>query len=158
MLGNSRKRGVHGRIDTLVGRHTEIHGDVRFNGGLHIDGRVLGNLHADNDSNATLSISEHGSVEGEVHVPNLTLNGTVNGDVHSTERIELSVHARVTGDVYYNVIEMSKGAAVNGKLVHQPNDEPVLALKHDSRASARSEEKSADDDGAGGKGKAQADS
>jgi len=158
MLGNSRKSGVHGKIDTLVGRHTEIHGDIRFSGGLHIDGRVLGNLHADNGSDATLSVSEHGVVEGEVHVPRLTLNGTVNGDVYSAERIELSVQARVTGDVYYNLIEMAKGAAVNGKLVHQPNEEPVLALKHDSRSGSRSGGKSTGGDDTDDTGKAQADS
>lgn len=158
MLGNSRKSGVHGKIDTLVGRHTEIHGDIRFGGGLHIDGRVLGNLQAENDSDATLSVSEHGVVEGEVHVPKLTLNGTVNGDVYSSERIELSVNARVTGDVYYNLIEMAQGAAVNGKLVHKPNEEPVLALKHDSRAGSRSGRKSTAGDGTDDTGKTQADS
>ena len=28
-------------VDTLIGRQTEIHGDVRFSGGLHIDGKVI---------------------------------------------------------------------------------------------------------------------
>ena len=28
-------------MDTLIGRQTEIVGDVRFSGGLHVDGRHL---------------------------------------------------------------------------------------------------------------------
>jgi cytoskeletal protein CcmA (bactofilin family) len=33
-------------VDTLIGRQTEILGDVRFSGGLHIDGKVKGNITA----------------------------------------------------------------------------------------------------------------
>ncbi len=120
------------RVDTLVGRQTEIRGDVRFSGGLHVDGRVVGNVIAEGDD-AVLSVSEHGAVEGEVTVPNIVLNGSVNGDVRSTQRIELSEHAKVSGDVYYNLIEMAMGAAVNGQLVHQSAEQPVLALHHDQR-------------------------
>jgi cytoskeletal protein CcmA (bactofilin family) len=46
------------------------------------------------------------------------LNGQVTGDVRSAERIELAAKAKVDGDVYYNLIEMAMGAAVNGSLVH----------------------------------------
>ena len=46
------------------------------------------------------------------------LNGSVVGDVHATERIELAANARVAGNVYYGLIEMAMGAEVNGNLVH----------------------------------------
>ena len=120
-------------IDTLVGRNTRVEGDFSFTGGLHVDGDIRGNLVADGDPEAVLSISEYGKVEGEVRVPNVVLNGTVVGDVHASERIELATAAKVTGDVYYNLIEMAGGAAVNGKLVHQPKQDQVLALEHGNK-------------------------
>lgn len=126
MWGNSRKRSVS--IETLIGRQTTIKGDVRFSGGLHIDGEVVGNVVADQDSGATLSVSEHGRIVGDVTVPHMVLNGGVEGNVYSGERLELSAQARVTGDVYYNLIEMASGASVNGKLVHEPAGHPVVAL------------------------------
>ena len=130
MFGNAKKRRAT-RIDTLVGQHTEIQGDVRFTGGLHIDGTVKGNVIAENDGRSMLSLSECGTIEGEVRVPYVVLNGVVIGDVHSSEHVELASKARITGNVYYNLIEMAIGAEVNGKLVHslEPADSP-LALGH----------------------------
>jgi cytoskeletal protein CcmA (bactofilin family) len=66
-----------------------------------------------------LSISERGCVEGNVVVPHVLLNGTVKGDVRATERIELGPKARVIGNVQYKLIEMSMGAEINGKLIHE---------------------------------------
>lgn len=120
-------------VDTLIGRQTELQGDIRFSGGLHIDGTVKGKIMADSDKNATLSVSESGRVEGDVRVPNLVLNGVVEGDVHATQRITLSPNAKVNGDVYYKIIEMSSGAMVNGQLVHEGADQ-VQALTHDGKA------------------------
>jgi len=130
MFGNSKKRKAT-RIDTLVGQHTEIQGDVRFTGGLHVDGTVKGNVIAENDGRSMLSLSECGTIEGEVSVPYVVLNGVVIGDVHVSEHVELASKARITGNVYYNLIEMAIGAEVNGKLVHslEPADSP-LALGH----------------------------
>jgi cytoskeletal protein CcmA (bactofilin family) len=66
-----------------------------------------------------LSISERGCIEGSVVVPHVVLNGTVKGDVRATQRVELGPKARVIGNVQYKLIEMSIGAEVNGKLIHE---------------------------------------
>lgn len=126
-------RGRRARIETLVGPQTEVHGDIRFSGGLHVDGTVKGNVVADADGEAVLTVSQAGCIEGEVRVPTVVLDGRVNGDVHAAERVELAAHARVTGNVYYNLIEMSVGAAVNGKLVHRAagGGSPALAGEAD---------------------------
>jgi cytoskeletal protein CcmA (bactofilin family) len=119
MFGQGKKvKAVSTKVDTIVGQHTQIEGDVRFSGGLHVDGRIRGNVIAEDGSASVLTISEHGSIEGDVQVPNVILNGSVQGDVRSDERIELAAKARVTGDVYYRLIEMAMGAEVNGSLVH----------------------------------------
>jgi cytoskeletal protein CcmA (bactofilin family) len=108
------------RIDTLIGAGTRIIGDVQFAGGFHVDGHVKGNVDAPPDSGATLSVSDSGVVEGSVAVPNVILNGTVKGDILAHERVELGATARVTGNVYYAVIEMEMGAEITGKLIHEP--------------------------------------
>jgi cytoskeletal protein CcmA (bactofilin family) len=41
--------------------------------------------------------------------------------VAASQRVELGPTARVIGNVYYNLIEMSIGAEINGQLVHQPD-------------------------------------
>lgn len=117
MIG--RKSRNQAPINTLVGAETRVHGDVEFSGGFHVDGYVKGNVRAVNDDRSVLSISERGVVEGTVVVAHVHLNGTVKGDVRATERIELGPKARVIGNVQYKLIEMSIGAEVNGKLIHE---------------------------------------
>jgi len=117
MLGK-KSRG-QAPIGTLVGADTRVHGDIEFSGGFHVDGYVKGNVKAARDEHAVLSISERGCVEGTVMVPHVVLNGTVKGDVRATERVQLGPKARVIGNVQYKLIEMSIGAEVNGKLIHE---------------------------------------
>jgi cytoskeletal protein CcmA (bactofilin family) len=131
MLGRSKKRKPN-RVDSLIGQQSQILGDIRFGGGLHVDGTIKGNVAADNDERATLTVSDRGTIEGEVRVPYIILNGHVKGDVYASEHVELAASARVEGDVYYALIEMAMGAEVNGKLVRiaEPSRAP-LALDHD---------------------------
>ena len=105
------------RIDTLIGKAARVHGDVDFQGGLHLDGQVRGSVRSDEARDATLSVSESGAIEGDVQVPNVVLNGRVKGDIHATERIVLGATAQVEGNVYYGIIEMTLGAQIIGKLV-----------------------------------------
>lgn len=121
-----RKKNRHMVVDTLIGPNTRISGDVNFAGGCHIDGTVHGNVTADAEGNAALSVSEDGSIEGGVTVPYVVLHGIVRGDVFASQRVELGPTARVIGNVYYNLIEMAIGAEINGKLVHQPEGQVRL--------------------------------
>ena len=133
MFGN-RNRIKTTKIDTLIGRKSEMLGDVHFTGGLHVDGTVKGNIVADEDASSLLTLSESGIVEGEIRVPNVVLNGTDIGDVHAKQHIELASNARITGNVYYSLIEMAMGAEVNGNLVHVAEDlEVPLQIGHEAR-------------------------
>ena len=42
----------------------------------------------------------------------------VQGDVHSSERLELAAKARVDGNVHYKVVEMAAGSRLSGRLLH----------------------------------------
>jgi cytoskeletal protein CcmA (bactofilin family) len=129
-----RKRSV---IHTLVGDGTRIEGDLRFEGGCHIDGVVHGGVVADRDPEAFLSISEDGRVEGSVRVPRVSLSGTVQGDVFATERVELGSTARVVGNVHYELLEMAAGAEINGQLIHASGSaEKGIAKERPKRADA----------------------
>ena len=107
------------RFTTVVGRGTVIRGDVEFSDGLHLDGRIEGNvISGADDGRATLTVSDTGEILGNVRVANVILNGAVQGDVRASGRVELAEQARVSGRVDYRVLEMAMGAEVNGELVH----------------------------------------
>jgi cytoskeletal protein CcmA (bactofilin family) len=116
MFKRRDKDGI-GPIDTLIGKNANVQGNIEFFGGLHIDGRVIGNVTAASGADASLSVSEGGVIEGSVTATNVLLNGRVNGDIVASDRVMLGAKARVRGDVHYGVIEMEHGAEISGKLV-----------------------------------------
>ncbi len=131
MWGN-RKRKVT-RIDSLIGQHTKIKGEISFSGGLHVDGIIEGSIIARKDQESSvLTLSEQGTIRGDIRVPNVIINGTVQGNVYAEEHTELALNARIIGNVYYNLIEMAMGAEVNGSLIHSADmdDQPVLPLEY----------------------------
>ncbi|MEM7208478.1 MAG: polymer-forming cytoskeletal protein [Pseudomonadota bacterium] len=145
MWGSSTK-SKSAKVETLIGENTEFVGNVHFKGGLHLDGLIKGNVVADDGSSSVAIVSERGCIEGEVRVPRLLLNGKVVGDVYATERVELHRHARVTGNVYYNMLEMAMGAEINGNLVHRkPNENKLLEDKSAESKHAKAAESAAAD-------------
>ncbi len=116
-----KQQSKNAKIDTLIGAKTRINGDVEFAGGLHLDGYINGNIKAQQDPCAFLSVSESGCVEGSVVAPRVILNGIVKGDIQAGERVELGSKARVLGNVHYSIIETAVGAQINGKLIHRAN-------------------------------------
>ncbi|MEZ5537448.1 MAG: polymer-forming cytoskeletal protein [Thiolinea sp.] len=128
-------------VNTQIGKGTTIDGDLQFSGGLLIEGTIKGNITAENDQ-ATLILHEHGRIQGEVRVPSMVLNGSIDGDVFASGKVELFEKSRVCGDVYYNLLEMAVGAEVNGKLVRQKPSEPAAAVP--KAAAAKPEENKSD--------------
>jgi cytoskeletal protein CcmA (bactofilin family) len=74
-------------------------------------------------------ISEHGTVDGEVHAAHLVVSGTLNGPLHVSPLLELQPKARITGDVHYKALEIHHGAVVEGRLIYTAAAEGRPALK-----------------------------
>src|ERR1700722_2994182 len=105
-----REKDTLGRIDTLIGRTASVQGDVEFAGGLHIDGRITGSVRAIAGAGASLSVSEHGVIEGSVEAPQVVLNGRVNGDIFGRDRVVLGGKARVRGNAHSEASGRALGA------------------------------------------------
>ena len=107
------------KIDTLIGQGVEVIGDIKFQGGLHLDGVINGSVTTGNNAEGTvLVISDQGRVEGDVYVAYAVINGEVIGNVYASEKLELSAKARISGNVEYNLLEMAMGAEINGQMLH----------------------------------------
>ena len=125
MFGMKKGNTPQNRIDSLIGADTRIDGNIVFTGGLRVDGAVRGNIKSENGQDGTLVISEKASVEGEISVGHVVINGTVIGPVTAGVSLELLPAARVTGDVEYHRIEMQQGAVIQGRLVHQTSAKTI---------------------------------
>lgn len=118
-MWGSKKNKHKGPVTSLIGRGTKIVGDIEFSGGLHIDGEIYGNITASNDTDSSITISEFGHVTGEIHIPNVVINGQVEGNIYSSNYLELLSKAKIKGNIYYHSIEMAIGSEVNGSLEHE---------------------------------------
>lgn len=112
---------------TLIAKGTRVVGDLYFSGELHVQGKVVGTIIA--DETAELEISQGGVVEGQIQGPKVIIRGSVNGDIHCYRHIELAPTAVINGNVYYNLLEMVKGAQVNGGLVFVAEEQQRKHLK-----------------------------
>ncbi len=128
---NKKHSKPQNRIDTLIGAGSVIQGNISFSGGMRIDGEVNGNVIAIPGKPSTLVLSEQGSVNGEVSVTHLVVNGVICGAVTASEYLELHAKARVTGDVNYKILEIQVGAILEGRLINMnaADQDKVVALK-----------------------------
>ena len=133
MFGNNNKQNAkvsskgNGQVDTLVGRNTHVEGDIEFTGGLYVDGKVTGTIRGGADGQAMLSISEHGVVEGDIHVAHVVVNGRLVGNIHQAQNVELLGNAHIQGNIQYQLLQMAVGAAITGQLLQQREPTPQLA-------------------------------
>jgi cytoskeletal protein CcmA (bactofilin family) len=107
---------------TLISRATKVIGDLHFTGELQLEGKVTGNIFADDEKDAKLVIADTGVVEGEIRAPVVIVNGKVMGNIYSSKHLELAAKGNVIGSVHYQSIEMVKGAQVNGNMVNKQQE------------------------------------
>ena len=126
-------------IDSLIGASLQIEGNIRFSGGLRIDGSVKGEIASIAEQPSMLVLSERAKVEGRIHVAHAVVNGEIDGHLVVDEHLELLSKARVTGDVYYKSLEIHPGATVTGRMVHHGDADQtrVLEFKTGSEPIAR---------------------
>lgn len=104
---------------TLISRATKVIGDLHFTGELQLEGKVTGNIIAEDEKDAKVVIADTGVVEGEIRAPVVIVNGKVMGNIYSSKHLELAAKGNVTGTVHYHSIEMVKGAQVNGSMINK---------------------------------------
>lgn len=104
-------------VQCLIGESVELQGDITITGGLHIDGKVTGNITVREGNAARLTLTNNGVINGNVMVNDADINGQVKGDVHARGHVTLYPNAKIDGDLSYESLEIKRGAQINGKLI-----------------------------------------
>lgn len=119
-----------GDATTLIANGTSIKGDLNFHGSLEIQGSIAGTITAE-DENAQVRVIQGGAVEGKIAVPTVIVNGHVRDDIFATKHALLASKAVVEGNIYYNTLEIERGAHVVGNLVHEIPSTNVSSFQQD---------------------------
>lgn len=120
-LARDLREGV---VSGFVGGGTVVSGDAEFKGMLRIDGRFTGRVRSEKGS---LIVSAGGVVEANIEVASAKINGTVNGDINATGRIELGRSARVHGNLQTPALVIEEGAVFEGSCRMQTQPRPEAA-------------------------------
>lgn len=104
--GGSGNTVVLGPRDTLEGKLT-VDGDVRVLGSLQGELFVSGDVHVE------------GNVDAPIEARNITVRGSVNGDVNARERLLLAGSGVLTGNARIGRLQIEEGATLNGSVTMQ---------------------------------------
>ena len=100
-----------GTLSGFVGTGTALTGEATFRGMLRVDGHVTGRVTSED---GTLIVGTGGQVDADVEVAVATINGTVNGDIVATQRLEMGRAARVNGNIQTPQLVVEQGAVFEG--------------------------------------------
>lgn len=100
-----------GRLSGFVGHGTTLTGETVFQAMLRVDGHLVGSIMSDE---GTLIVGTNGQVDANIAVSTATINGSVNGDIVATERIQLGRTAKVIGNIQTPRLTIEDGAVLEG--------------------------------------------
>ena len=110
---------------TVIGENCVIEGDVTFEKTIEVHGKIIGTLKiAENCTSASLVIKKTGIVEGDVYGSDVVIEGEVVGNVSGKKEIKIENSAFISGNVYYDILDVQGGATINGNLIRNKGKEP----------------------------------
>ncbi len=121
---------------SLIGSTVVIRGEVTAEEDLLVRGRVEGFI----DHSATVTVHAQGTVAAEVKAREVLVEGTVDGNVYGTERVQIAETGNVNGNVYAPRVGVLEGASFKGAI---DMDSDVDAIERRFREQTGTEMKSA---------------
>ena len=125
------------KFDTLIGRNAEIHGCLKLNESVRIDGKVVGNIEAPKDAAISVVIGPNGEIQGDVVASRIIVAGKVSGNLHGFERVELMASALVQGDIKYASMAVEHGARLLGLMLQVESVDAPNRSDRDAQAVIR---------------------
>ncbi len=98
--------------NTVIGSTIVIDGEISGEEDLTVLGTVKGRIAL----REHIHVEPTGVIEANIETATITVEGTVTGDIHATERAELKSNCRVVGDIRAPRILIADGASFKGNV------------------------------------------
>jgi cytoskeletal protein CcmA (bactofilin family) len=99
------------RFATRLGGRTHFNGTLRFREPLRISGRFQGEI----VSGGFLYVEEGAVVEANIKAEAVVVAGTVRGNIHATQRLEMLPSGEIHGNVKTSKLRIADGVVFEGK-------------------------------------------
>jgi cytoskeletal protein CcmA (bactofilin family) len=100
-----------GTLSGFVGGGTVVTGEANFKAMMRIDGHLSGRV---SSTSGTLIVGANGKVDANIEVAVAVIQGTINGDIIATQRLELGRAAKVHGNIQTPSLIIEQGAIFEG--------------------------------------------
>ncbi len=108
-----KKNDLPETADKAINIEAGMQGNLKFTGPVNL--RLNGDFEGDLEARGILIIGEKANVKAKtVKGDSITISGRVEGDIICSKRLELSVSARVIGNVETPILVMAEGALLKG--------------------------------------------
>lgn len=104
-----KKHEAQGSLETLIGQDSIIRGEIISKGVVRLDGTLEGSIQAD-----YLILGRSGSVKGDMSAREIVVDGTVEGDLHAEELVEINPDGAVEGNIRTAKLIITEGAFFSG--------------------------------------------
>ena len=111
------------RTATYIEEGCTLSGQLQFQSGVRIDGRVEGEVRA----RGTVVVGESGVVDASIFADGVVVLGEVEGDIDAQTLVALHKGARVRSDISTSGIVVEPGSHFHGSIVIGADEAPVLA-------------------------------
>src|SRR5687768_15851930 len=118
--GMSEERG---RMSSVLGVTGLVLGNVQGEGDFEVRGRVQGDVVL----TGRVLVAQGGLVLGTIEATQVTVSGTVRGDLIAEEGVEITGSGQVEGNVTSPRVAIESGARVRGHL--RTGEEPPVAVR-----------------------------
>ncbi|ODS36796.1 MAG: hypothetical protein A7315_04560 [Candidatus Altiarchaeales archaeon WOR_SM1_79] len=99
-----------GDVEAILGENTSFEGKMGFEGMARLDGKFDGEIF----SGDILIIGETATVNAEINVSSLLIDGKVSGDVSATGKIEIHSTGKLYGNITTPTLVIEEGGLFDG--------------------------------------------
>lgn len=108
--------------ETIVGTSVKLKGNLKSEGDIFVDGVVAGEIR----TKGSVKIGPNANVIAAIKAKNVSVSGSVQGNVEASDRLEITQTGRVLGDIAASVLSISAGAVFSGKSTMADNRKEVV--------------------------------
>lgn len=109
------------KLDTLIGRNTIFEGTLKSEASIRIEGQLIGDIECKGD----VFIGEKGLVQSNITARNITVCGTIKGNVVTSNKLTIHWTGKLLGDHQSTSIHIEQGGLIVGKRHSIKPNEPT---------------------------------
>jgi cytoskeletal protein CcmA (bactofilin family) len=119
-------KGDNEKLETIIGKNTQLDGNITTKGTLRIDGRMTGNVNSD-----WLILGEKSFLKGNANVGGIVVAGYIEGNINAKEFIEVKRSGQIKGDTVTNKLVVIEGGIIDGGMAMKKEGGKIVELNKD---------------------------